>query len=573
MWMSSYLAGGGQTFIHKFRMLKQVLSLAITFGVMSGLIGFVLISYSQIEFQDIICFIRYIQASCTSWFYGSDNLILTDYFTGQQFLSSKYISSPEIQQKLFFALPAAIKRNLVYSLYIGSLAFLIISVIWYYRGIKTKNSKHLSGGNIKPWRHLKKQIGRENKASKIHLGGLPLIKDSEREHILISGTTGSGKTNCFYQLLPQIRKQKQRAIIIDTTGEFVSRYYREGKDILLNPFDTRSASWNFWTECSEPYHYQQIAENLIPHELKGDPFWSNAARTVFAASLKNLGNKGEKFTTNKKLSELLLTSKLNKLAEFLKNSEAGGIIDITADKTAASIRSLLNSYLEFLPYLPDGEEPFSIRSWVQEVAEDSDQWLFLVATPEQRAALSPLLSLWCSIAIKGLLGRDNNSLQPHLWFILDELPSLQKLPDLALCLAESRKYGGCVVMGVQNAAQLENIYGPNITQTLTDLCSTKLVFRLASMATAKQLSEALGTQEIEEISEGISYGANDIRDGVNLASQRRYKPLVAAEELLALNKLAAYIKLPGNYPLTKIQFEQVSQPLIAKSFAPKNKAN
>ncbi|ABV73476.1 Putative conjugative transfer protein TraD [Rickettsia canadensis str. McKiel] len=43
-------------------------------------------------------------------------------------------------------------------------------------------------------------VYKNNKASNICFSGLPLLKDSERTHILITGTTGSSKTNIL--LLP-----------------------------------------------------------------------------------------------------------------------------------------------------------------------------------------------------------------------------------------------------------------------------------------------------------------------------------------------------------------------------------
>ena len=120
----------------------------------------------------------------------------------------------------------------------------------------------------------------------------------------------------------------------------------------------------------------------------------------------------------------------------------------------------------------------------------------------------------------------------RLWFILDELPSLHKLGDLTLGLAESRKYGGCMVLGFQNLPQLEDVYGTSLTKTIVDLCSTKVLFRFASHDVAKRMSLALGEQEIMEVQEGISYGANDIRDGVNLAMLKQLKPIVTPDDLL-----------------------------------------
>ncbi|KJV75443.1 type II/IV secretion system family protein [Orientia tsutsugamushi str. TA716] len=60
---------------------------------------------------------------------------------------------------------------------------------------------------------IAKMLKRAKKASKICFGDLPLVKNSKRLHILITGTTGTGKTNMLNELLPQIRLHKDRAII------------------------------------------------------------------------------------------------------------------------------------------------------------------------------------------------------------------------------------------------------------------------------------------------------------------------------------------------------------------------
>ncbi|KJV76939.1 type IV secretory system Conjugative DNA transfer family protein [Orientia tsutsugamushi str. TA716] len=62
-----------------------------------------------------------------------------------------------------------------------------------------------------------------------------------------------------------------------------------------------------------------------------------------------------------------------------------------------------------------------------------------------------------SIAIKALMCRNPNHDNKNMWFILDELPALQKVSSLPVALAESRKYGGCFVAGLQNIHQLEAI--------------------------------------------------------------------------------------------------------------------
>ncbi len=397
---------------------------------------------------------------------------------------------------------------------------------------------------------------------------MPIVRNSETQHILITGTTGSGKTNCFNHLLPQIRKKGQKAVIVDTTGVFVQNYFQEGHDILLNPFDQRSSPWNPWSECKEVYHYKELAKSLIP-QSSHDPFWSTSAQTVFAIILETLDRKGERST--RKLLELILEEPLDQLFARLQSSNLQGmraisLLDPKSEKTATSIRSTAASYVDCLSFLEDTESPFSIRKWIQD--DEQKQWLFISMMPEQRDALRPLISTWASIAIKSLLGKTINQ-EGRTWFIFDELGSLQQLSDITTCLAESRKYGGAVTLGIQNLGQLDEIYGPNITKAIVDLCSTKVCFRQTSPELAHRMSKAFGEKETMEIQEGISYGANDIRDGVNLSMLTKDKLAVPPTELFSLDNLEACVKLAGNLPVTKIKFKYRDEQPIAASFLKK----
>jgi hypothetical protein len=68
------------------------------------------------------------------------------------------------------------------------------------------------------------------------------------------------------------------------------------------------------------------------------------------------------------------------------------------------------------------------------------------------------------------------------------------------------------------------------------------------------MSQMLGEQEIMESVEGISYGAHQMRDGVSLNEHKRMKPVVSATDIMSLNDLEAYLKLPGNLPVTRLKF-------------------
>jgi type IV secretory pathway TraG/TraD family ATPase VirD4 len=144
-------------------------------------------------------------------------------------------------------------------------------------------------------------------------------------------------------------------------------------------------------------------------------------------------------------------------------------------------------------------------------------------------------------------------LNRRLWFVVDELPSLNRLKDLEFFLSEGRKYGGCGLFAFQSPSQLEAIYGPLIARTIMSNCMTKIVFTEQDPETADKISRAFGEREIREFNEGVSYGAHETRDSVNLSSHKKNIPLVSVTDIQSLERNRAFVKLPGNMPITKIK--------------------
>ncbi|MGR5283670.1 type IV secretion system DNA-binding domain-containing protein, partial [Photobacterium damselae] len=66
-----------------------------------------------------------------------------------------------------------------------------------------------------------------------------------------SGSTGTGKSVAIRKLLREIRARGDKAIIYDKGCTFVSRFYDEHKDYILNPFDERSVDWKIWYDAQE----------------------------------------------------------------------------------------------------------------------------------------------------------------------------------------------------------------------------------------------------------------------------------------------------------------------------------
>ncbi len=106
---------------------------------------------------------------------------------------------------------------------------------------------------------------------------------------------------------------------------------------------------------------------------------------------------------------------------------------------------------------------------------------------------------------------------------------------------------------MQNIHQLEEIYGSAGAASMLDLFGSKFIFRVSDQQTAHKSALMLGEQEIIETQEDLSYGANSMRDGVNMHSLEKRKLLVMPSEIMNLPDLTCYVKLMGNFPITKLQ--------------------
>jgi type IV secretory pathway TraG/TraD family ATPase VirD4 len=256
---------------------------------------------------------------------------------------------------------------------------------------------------------------------------------------------------------------------------------------------------------------------------------------------------------------------LRQLQTRLGDTTAASILHPSIDKTALSVRASLANHLRVFEHLDETDRGLSLLDFMK---KDSKTWLFLSCQTDQRAFLKPIFSVWLSLIIKGMMKRFENN-GARTWIIIDELASLNKLPSLMTGLSEIRKYGGCFVLGFQDISQIEEIYGHSAAKTLSNLTGTKVLFRAVDTDMALRVSRYMGEQEKEIASESISFGAHQMRDGVNLSHQIRTKPVVSASQMMQLQNLEAYLKYPGSFPVSKITFSYLKCSLQNLAFIDK----
>jgi type IV conjugative transfer system coupling protein TraD len=559
----NHMTRGGQVWAHQIRMALQVLKNTFLISLALSVCGLLFVFFKTITLETVylaliawwaetkITFATLMKggiAEITFWHAGQ----------WQTWKAFSFVNHPFVQEaqnltQLAFA-KALSSESLPFLLwsFIGS--FFLVGTYFYVTGRSVRQKKHVRGLKIASLKQLKRLMKKRNLKSMLHLDGIPLVKDRETSHMLIAGTTGSGKTNALNHLLPQIRHQK--SVIVDLTGELTKRYFDATRDVVLSPSHPETSFWNPWLDAKNAFEFRAFASAFVGEGSKHDPFWADAAKECLAAALEKLSDVQSLPT----LIEILTKTDLKTFCRFFEGTSAAAYADPKGERTTVSIRSTLSSRIQSLDILQHQQQgDFSLRSWIQQdpleggtPGGDTPGWLFLTTKPDEREVLCPLISAQLGVTLKGLmqLSPDANR---RCWFIIDELPALNKTPALLTTATEGRKYGACLVAGIQDMAQLKSKYGHDEAATLLNQMNTKVFFRFTDPQNALMISKMLGEKEEKSVKENISYGANTIRDGVSLNEATSKEPLVMPTEIAALKNLECFIRLPEDLPIVKHQ--------------------
>src|SRR3546814_5903440 len=106
---------------------------------------------------------------------------------------------------------------------------------------------------------------------------------------------------------------------------------------------------------------------------------------------------------------------------------------------------------------------------------------------------------------------------------------------------------------------------------ITGYCSTWVALRANDTPTAKHVSENLGQVEQVEANEGMSYGVNDMRDGVNLSRIQVTRPLVMHTEVTNLPNLSGYLRFGRDLPVVRFADKYNTVHYLVEAFAERSR--
>ncbi|HQG93489.1 MAG TPA: type IV secretion system DNA-binding domain-containing protein [Acidobacteriota bacterium] len=382
--------------------------------------------------------------------------------------------------------------------------------------------------------------------------GLTFPRDLETKHILIMGTTGTGKSVLFNQIIARVRERirthrtAEKMIVYDVKGEFLSKHFDPESDQVFYPFDARSLRWSFFNELRTPPDFEIISQVVFkpPRETHADPFWNNAAKDVFAAGLRFLHAQGCR--TNADIWNFF-SQGLEDIIRQLKSlpvEDRGALkhIESKGSGPAASVISTLTEKISWFRFVTDLDGDFSFRDFIRRPGSGN---LFLLNIKNYAETFRPLMTFAFDLMIRETLSLPDTTREENrrLWFCIDEIGSLDQISVLFELLTVGRSKGAGLVVANQDLGKIEDVYGKPNKMTFYNNFNTGFFLRLNDPDTAEFLSRSIGEREIIKRMEGRQLSPKDIGDRKTINDQDKIEKLMLPSEFMHIPDFRAIVKL------------------------------
>jgi type IV secretory pathway TraG/TraD family ATPase VirD4 len=336
---------------------------------------------------------------------------------------------------------------------------------------------------------------------------MPLPKTKWTKHLLIYGGVGAGKTQVLIPIIRRIVKANRKAILYDVKGDYTSYF---DTALLISPWDERSAIWGIGRDICTRDAAQEFASSIIPPSDK-DPFWTNSAQFLLTGVLFSL--QAEKGTSWgwQDLAERCNydQAKLFDLMQRFYPKGANVIADSTSTQTG-SVISTLAAYTRLIDDLAvawgntEGKKLFSLRDWLRPDYAGPRQIILQAGKGEKLTSAYIAAMINCIVPEIISPALTDDEMGRTLFFVLDEFTSLSKIKIQPL-VDKGRSKGCCVVLGLQDLAQLRKVYGQEDAKSITSMVGTHIVCRVGPGETREMVSsQIIGKRRIATLNTNVS---------------------------------------------------------------------
>jgi len=455
------------------------------------------------------------------------------------------------------------------SLEIGVLICCVVVAIAFSKRRKAVRRTHLRGTEMNQT-HLPTQ---PTEGFPYLWGGRFISFSAACKHFLAVGSTGSGKTVLVSLLMKEIMRRiaheensSVRALVYDSKTDLLPHLKAMGvpddKLVILDPFDARVSAWDMAADITDPMQADDVASVLIPSaQSESNPYFSDTARRLLAGIIEVfIDSAPGKWT----LRDLVLAVKTpERLKAILLSSEDTRDLEQHFDppQTFANVNATLSGHLRRYRTIAAvwhgaGKRVFSIHNWMK-----SQQVVVLGNNAKAKAPVQRLNALLFTEIAKEILSTPGRSAAEN-WIFLDEFGDLGELETLVDLMKLGRSKGAAVVLGTQDIADIDSVYGKDRSRTILGNAQNIGIVHINSSQpeTQRWASEVVGDHEYirEERSENRSTnekGETTTGDATNFrhVTEKAWLPSMFSSSLIPTDKV---VGLNGLFRIGSTFFQQ-----------------
>lgn len=419
------------------------------------------------------------------------------------------------------------------------------------RGVKKLNTKESEEELLR----LSDKESKDGKGIKVYKS-LKLPFEREAQHILVVGSTGSGKTQIIWPLIEQVMERGDKAVIWDVKGDYTQALISKKQVDLLAPWDERSVQWCIGRDIRNLVDCQNMSYIFLPENLKdSQPYFRNAARDILKALLTHMLAEKEVWGW-RHLWDAISQGRKN-LSFCLGQTEEGRKARVAieaSNRSSLDVYSTLVTSCQDLSWLAKAwpKDGISLKDWFR---DSHGRTLILGGIPERKRLASLTANLALQTMVSEILSLPND-LNRRVWLFLDEFGSLGRNDCVLDAFSVGRSKGMCCVIGIQDIGKIEYIYGRELARSIVNSFSTSIFLRSTDPDTSQWVSRILGEQEIREhysTTESTSSSKGQSGKQESKTESVHTKPLFLPSEISNFEVLSGVLNVSG-WPIAKLKW-------------------
>ena len=326
--------------------------------------------------------------------------------------------------------------------------------------------------------------------------------------------------------------------------EQFSKYDKLSKSAKRNSkkIEHQNKSIEHLAECNQLI--ESISKILMEDKTAREAFWNNSAKdllygiiSLFLEEYADGKIKREQITLSsiKKFQNSSLTEKNQKsLKKYIEGKPYGfkskdKLIPVisTSENTYKSITSVFNERMSLFDDI--NVENITSNSDFDFDILGKEPTVLYCCIPDESKIYYTLISIIVSLIYKTLVllsnEQENKRLPYNLVFLLDEFANTPPLEDIETIVSVARSRGMYFQFFLQSFAQLDNLYGKEVSQIIQDNCGLAYL-KTNTQETAESISKRLGNKTIEttSLNYSMSFMNNNGSKGTSLMSRNLMTP-------------------------------------------------